>query len=109
MGTARNFRSSCKLRALLAALQDGLKCIAEDIDFCDEDSRKEAESLLLAEMPNLKFSWEFFANDRAACEVNVKRRNSPGIQHDLSCIEKYSHAYHIPDGAVVLPEWRNKN
>jgi len=74
------FRSSCKLRALLAALQDGLKCIAADIDFCDEGSRKDAESVLRAEMPNLKFSWEFFANDRAACEANVRRRNSPGIQ-----------------------------
>jgi hypothetical protein len=103
------FRSSRKLRALLSALQDGLSCIVADIAFCDEAHRKDAESVLRAEMPGLAFTWEFFSNDRNACEANVKRRSSAGIQHDLCCLAKYSAAYHIPDGAVVRSVWRKQD
>jgi hypothetical protein len=102
------FRSSRKLRALLAALHDGLKCIMADIDFCEESSRRDAEAVLRIEIPNLKLRWEFFANDRVVCEANVRRRNSAGLQHDLCCLAKYSPAYDIPDGAVVHPVWREQ-
>jgi hypothetical protein len=102
------FRSSRKLRALLAALHDDLKCIVADIDFCDETSRRDAEAVLRIEIPNLKLRWEFFASDRAAYEANVRRRNSAGLQHDLCCLAKYSPAYHVPDGAVVHPVWREQ-
>jgi hypothetical protein len=53
------FRSSRKLKALLAAIQDGVRCAVADIDFCDTDARSEAESVLRAEIPGLDVRWEF--------------------------------------------------
>jgi len=100
------FRSSTKLRALLAALQDGNNCVVADVAFCDEAHRRDAENVLRTEIVNLKFTWEFFANDRSACEANVRQRNSRGLEQDLQCLESYSPSYHIPDGAVVHPVWR---
>ena len=102
------FQSSRKLHSLLVALQDGLRCIVADIAFCDDSCRIEAETVLRTEMPNLKLRWEFFANDRIACEANVRRRNSAGLQHDLECLAKYFPAYRIPDGALVHPVWQEQ-
>jgi hypothetical protein len=100
------FRSSRKLNALLVAIQDGVRCAVADIDFCDTDAREEAEGILRAEIPGLDVRWEFFANDRPACQANIRTRNRPCLGRELDCLEKYSYSYTIPEGAVVHPVWR---
>ena len=102
------FRSSRKLPSLLTALRDGLNCIAADIDFCDESARREANSVLLAELPDLDLSWQFFANDRAACEANVRSRNRDCLPRELELIAKYSPFYQIPQATIVLPVRTNQ-
>jgi hypothetical protein len=100
------FGSSLKFLPLITALHEGLKCVVADIDFCAADARNEAEIILRAGIPGLNLRWEFFANDRTACEANVRSRNRSCLQRELDLIAKYSPSYHIPDGAVVLPVWR---
>jgi hypothetical protein len=97
------FSSSRKLRSLLAALRDGLKCIVADIDFCDAHARADAESVLLLAIPELDLSWRFFANDRPACEANARSRSRQCLERELSLIAKYAPSYQIPRGAIVLP------
>ena len=38
-----DFSKSRKFRALIVALNDGLRCVLADIDFCKTESREEAE------------------------------------------------------------------
>jgi hypothetical protein len=97
------FRKSRKFRTLISALRDGLKCAVADIDFCKTESRAEAEKVLLAEVPSVKLGWRFFANDRSACEANIRSRNRPGLQDELDKLHEYSPLYNIPQGAEVLP------
>jgi hypothetical protein len=97
------FRDSRKLRAVLTALRDDLKCVIADIDFCKTDSRSEAECVLLSEVPGVKLAWRFFANNYHACETNIKRRNRPSLQADLDKLREYSTQYQIPVGAETLP------
>jgi len=104
-----NFRCSRKLSALISALHDNLKCVVADIDFCDTDSRIEAETVLRGEIPNLKLKWQFFANDRAACEANIRTRNRESVERELNLIVKYSPLYCIPQDAVVIPVRRKEN
>jgi hypothetical protein len=99
-------RSSLKLSALLAAIQDGLRCAVADIDFCDTDARNEAENILRTEISGVDVRWEFFANDPSACEANIRARNRSGLGRQLDCLAKSSHSYNIPEGAVVLPVWQ---
>jgi hypothetical protein len=77
-----------------------------DIDFCDTDARNEAESILRAEIPGLAVRWEFFANDRSACEANIRTRNRSCLQRELDCLAKYSPSYNIAEGVVVLSVWQ---
>ena len=100
------FCSSRKFSALIAAIQDGLRCAVADIDFCDTDARNVAESILRAEIPGLAVRWEFFANDRSACEANIRTRNRSCLQRELDCLAKYSPSYNIPEGVVVLSVWQ---
>ena len=100
------FRSSRKLNALLVAIRDGVRCAVADIDFCDTAARSEAESILRAEIPGLDVMWEFFANDRSACEANIRTRNRPCLERELDLIAKYSPSYNVPEGAVVHPVWQ---
>ncbi|HMB84628.1 MAG TPA: hypothetical protein VKI40_11330 [Terriglobales bacterium] len=101
------FRKSRKFRALISALSDGVKCAVADIDFCDAESREKAESVLLAEIPRVKLGWRFFADDRSACEANIRSRNRPSLQADLKKLHEYYALYRIPQGAAVLPIGRN--
>jgi hypothetical protein len=99
------FARSLKFLPLITALHAGVKCVAADIDFCATDARNEAEVVLRAGVPGLDLKWEFFANDRSACEANIRTRNRPSLQRELECLAKYSPSYTIPEGAVVLPVW----
>jgi hypothetical protein len=100
------FRNSPKLRDLIGALRDGRRCAVADIDFCDTNARNEAEGMLREEISGLDVRWEFFANDRSACEANARARNRSCLQRELNLIVKYSHSYNIPEGAVVHPVWQ---
>jgi len=101
------FRKSRKFRALIRALRDGLRCVVADIDFCKEESRAEAVTVLLAEVPGVKLDWRFFKNDPSACEANIKSRNRPSLPDELKNLQRYSEFYDIPQGAVVLPVVQN--
>ncbi len=100
------FRKSRKFRTLVSALRDDLRCVVADIDFCDLGSRSEASDVLSVEIPGLNARWEFFANDPVSCEGNIRTRNRSCLQDDLNCLARYSSSYHIPDGSLVLPVWR---
>lgn len=99
------FRSSRKLSALLAALRDDLKCVVADIDFCRPEARTEAESVLRSEVPRLNLTWNFFANDYAACEANIRRRDRASLASDLENLRKYSDVYLIQPGTEIIPIW----
>lgn len=101
------FRKSRKFHTLISALRDGLRCAVADIDFCKTESRAEAESILLAEVPGVKLGWRFFVNDCPACEANIRSRKRPSLQTDLEKLHEYSSFYRIPQGADVLPIGRN--
>jgi tRNA splicing ligase len=100
------FRDSRKFRALVSALRDEVRCVVADINFCKEESRQEAESDLLTEIPDVMFSWLFFENDPSACETNIRSRNRPCLQRELGYLREYSASYHVPQGAVVIPVWQ---
>jgi hypothetical protein len=102
-GDSSAFRKSRKFRTLMTALRDDLRCAVADIDFCKTESRMEAESVLVAEVPGTKLDWLFFENDRSACEANVRSRKRPSIEADLKKLHEYSAFYRIPQGANVLP------
>jgi hypothetical protein len=97
------FRNSRKFRALTRALRDGLKCAVADIDFCSTESREEAERELLVEVPGVRHGWIFFANDPAACEMNIRRRNRSCFEGELDYVRRHSASYDIPQNAVVFP------
>jgi len=97
------FRKSRKFRTLVSALRDGLRCAVADIDFCKTESRAEAESVLLAEVPGVKIGWRFFVNDRPTCESNIRSRKRSSLQADLERLHEYSAFYHVPQDANVLP------
>jgi hypothetical protein len=97
------FNKSRKFRTLVCALRDGLKCAVADIDFCKPESRAEAMSTLLADVPGIRADWWFFENCSAKCETNIRNRNRDSLQKDLEKLHEYSGLYCIPQGADVLP------
>lgn len=97
-----NFGSSTKFLPLIIALRAGLKCVVADIDFCETESREEAEGLLRAIVPGVQLRRFFFENAPSACEANVRARNSPSHDDELKKIRDYSPRYEIPDGSDVL-------
>jgi hypothetical protein len=102
------FNKSRKFRSLVCALRDGLKCAVADINFCKAESRAEAMSTLLAEVPSIKADWLFFENCPAICEANIRDRNRASLQQDLEKLHEYSELYCIPHGAHVLPIGRER-
>lgn len=97
------FRKSRRFRALISAYSDGVRCAVADIDFCKTESREEAEIVLGTEIPGVKLEWLFFANDWAACEVNILRRNRSTREEELEKLRELSASYQIPPGATVIP------
>jgi hypothetical protein len=101
-----SFQSSARFNELICALGEGSRCVVADIDFCNTDARNQAESIVRGKIPGLDFGWEFFANDRSACEANIRARNRPSLERELECLAKYSPSYNVPEGAGALPVWR---
>jgi hypothetical protein len=97
------FRTSPRFHDLIDVLRRQHKCAVADIDFCDMDARREAESDLRAEVPGLEPLWLFFENNPAACELNIRSRNRECLEEELGYLRRYSPFYQIPDGAVTLP------
>jgi hypothetical protein len=95
------FDRSRQFEALLAGLRDGRRCVVADIDFCKQESRVEAESVLRAAVPGLEIRWCFFAHDARTCEKNIQRRNRDSLEADTRELRKYSSVYSIPTGAHV--------
>jgi predicted kinase len=100
------FFHSQNYEPLLKALREGQKCVVADIDFCKTDSRNEAELVLRRQLPDVKLSWLFFANDIHACQANIKRRASRSIDDNLRALSNYCVQYHIPTCAHVIPVWQ---
>jgi len=100
------FFHSRNYERLLKALREGQKCVVADIDFCKADSRDEAELVLQHQLPAVKLSWLFFANDFHACQSNIERRASRSIDDDLRVLNHYYVQYHIPTDAQVIPVWK---
>lgn len=96
---SRSFHKSRRFGALLVGLRDGHRCVVADIDFCNSESRNEAENVLRAAVPGLKIRWWFFANDERSCEENIRRRSRDSLAADLRELRKYSRIYSIPHGA----------
>jgi GTPase SAR1 family protein len=92
------FNKSRKFRALVSALHDGLKCAVADIDFCTAESREEAVSVLLAEVPGVMVGWRFFENCPSTCEANIRNRHRASLREDLEKLHKYSALDCIPQG-----------
>jgi RNase adaptor protein for sRNA GlmZ degradation len=101
-----DFQHSRNYQTLLDALREGQKCAVADIDFCKTSSRDEAEVVLRTQVPDVKLSWLFFANDFHACESNIERRVSRSLEENLRKLDKYSALYRIPKGAQELPVWK---
>ena len=99
------FRMSRKFASLISAIRNGLKCAVADIDFCKTESRGEAESVLLEQVPGINLGWYFFENNPSACKANIRRRNRDRLQNDLEKLHEYCGFYRIPPGAHVLPVW----
>lgn len=91
---------------MIDALDDGLRCVVADIDFCASKSRREAEDTLRAEVPGASIEWRFFANEVEVCEDNIRRRNRCSLPEELSKLHAYSRCYEIPDNAQVLQCFR---
>jgi hypothetical protein len=103
------FRNSLELRALVSAVRDNHRCVVADIDFCNTESREEAESTLLAEVPGVNIGRRFFENDPEACETNIRSRNRHCLQDELRYLHDHSPSYCVPQGADPLPVGRSPN
>jgi hypothetical protein len=98
-----SFCMSRKLDSLICALRSDLRCAVADVDFCQTQSREEAERVLRAKIPDLKIEWLFFANDWTACEVNIGRRKRLRYQEELEKMRGLAVSYRIPPDATVIP------
>jgi predicted kinase len=96
------FWNARRYRDLLKSLNAGGKCVIADIDFCNSAPRAEAESVILAEVPDVALSWLFFAPDVKACLVNIERRNRPSKAADIEALYRYSRLYLVPPGAKII-------
>jgi hypothetical protein len=99
------FQHSRNYQILLSALRGGQKCAVADIDFCKTISRDEADVILRTQVPDVKLSWLFFANDFHACQANIKRRASRSLEENLRKLDEYSVMHRIPTCAWVFPVW----
>ena len=106
---SKEFRNAEKFDELIESLRRGLRCVVADIDFCDRNSRDEAESVLSKEVPESEICWCYFAHDADACRRNINRRNRSSQKSELMNLTKYSSLYSIPDGARVHPIWAMAN
>jgi len=98
---SKKFRNARMFDELIKKLHDGLPVAVADIDFCNRESRDEAESVLREEIPDTEIQWCFFAHDVDACRKNIIRRDRPSRQDELAKLCEYSSLYCIPVGACV--------
>ncbi len=100
------FRKSRNFAALIQALRSGVKCVVADVNFCRTESRAEADSVLLTEVPGIEINWLYFSNDSQACKANIIHRNKPSVSQQLKTLDDLSPCYRIPWGADVRPSYR---
>jgi hypothetical protein len=98
-----HFRKSRHYHILLQLLRKGTPCAICDIDFCKEDARVEAETVLREDLAAIEIEWRFFDSDLEACASNIKQRNREHADRDLEKLLEYAATYSIPAGAIVLP------
>ncbi len=72
-----------------------------DVNFCGEDIRQLAVSVLEDRFPGAAIDWVFFENDPAAClEVAAARNDGRNVGPDILSL---SRRYTIPAGKAALP------
>ena len=97
------FHCSRHYHRLTHLLKTGKPCVVTDIDFCNGQSREEAETRIRENVPDVDVQWRFFANDPEKCLENVRKRKRTSVLADETMIRKYSNSYRFPNGAMVIP------
>lgn len=99
------FVSGLRYSELLGALcVGGCRCVVADVDFCRPEARADVENDLQRHRGiGVMLEWIYFANDPAACEANIRRRNRQSLDADLVTLRRYAAVYAPPPGIPVRP------
>lgn len=92
---------------LIVDLRNGKRCVISDIIFCDTLVRAQLEIAVRADVPNIRIIWEFFENNRAACEANARRRGrKQTLDRELKMIRFLSAKYFVPLNVKAHKVWK---
>lgn len=110
-GRTVEFIGSAYYQDLRKALANGESAVLADIVFCETDFREEALAGIQALLKELGIKADielrFFENDPQACEANILRRGrSKRVEDELEFIRTHKDTYHIPEGAIILPVFK---
>ncbi len=94
---------------LIRDLRAGKSCVISDIIFCDVLMRKQLELAVRSEVRNLQLTWQFFENNKSACEKNARRRGrAESLARELTLIRFLSRKYFVPEGIKAHKVWGAK-
>ena len=87
--------------SVIAAIEEGKSCIIVDVNFCNEEDRREAEHTLQNKGAQVK--WIFFENAPDKCLSNVRGRQVAGDVREVGgSIDRFKGIYVVPKGVRAL-------
>jgi len=91
--------------ALIQGLKRGETWIASDIEWCRPERRREAESQLRRDVPEVVIEWHFLVVDKEVCRKRVRERGDRDEKtkaEELRKIDELSQVYEVPPGAHIV-------
>lgn len=95
---------------LVIQLRNNSVCIICDIDFCDSDSREDAQTCLQELVSDLEVEWQYFENNPEQCKQNIVQRSQKEnreVDKELDNLRRYAEKYQIPENTKILQVWRD--
>jgi hypothetical protein len=108
VNNSASFPFGRKFIELISNLRENKDCVISDIDFCDSDSRVEAEMCIRELVNGVNIEWYYFENNATQCKKNMMLRaksDARNVDEILKYLEVYTAKYIIPEHANIIKVW----